>query len=207
MEDKSKSSRLGGWQLTCAVAAAILLAAGAMIIGEPNLTEGLRSVIRMTARISLSLFLLAFVASAVVRLLPSGATRWLVCNRRYVGLAFAFSHGVHLVAIVMLARTDPETFHRLTNVVSYVGGGLGYIFIVLMVLTSFDWSAALLGRRAWRLLHTVGMWYLCLSFALNFGKRIPLDAGYAGPVVLVGIAIALRLLALKRARASAAPAG
>ena len=38
--------------------------------------EGVRLAIRATARTSLVLFALAFTASAMVELLPSGATHW-----------------------------------------------------------------------------------------------------------------------------------
>lgn len=198
MNDMSRQIGFRGWSLTAAIAALLLLAAGATLLQGASLTEGLRAVIRLTARTSLVLFLLAFSASSLARLFPGAFTRWLVGNRRHVGMSFAFSHAVHLAAIVALARTDFETFHRLTNIVTYLGGGLAYVFIALMAVTSFDRTAALLGRNAWRRLHSIGMWYLCLSFALNFGKRIPLDAGYALPVALIVLAILLRLVAMRR---------
>ncbi|MFI5500572.1 hypothetical protein ACIA5E_16060 [Nocardia asteroides] len=55
----------------------------------------------------------AFVATSVLALWPGEPARWLARNRRYLGLSFAMSHGVHLAAIVTLARTDPETFDSL----------------------------------------------------------------------------------------------
>lgn len=187
-----------GWPLTAAMGALLLLLAGVTFLEAASLTDGLRAVIRLTARTSLVLFLLAFSASSLARLFPGAMTGWLLQNRRYVGLSFAFSHAIHFAAIVALARTDYETFHRLTNIVTYLGGGLAYVFIVLMVLTSFDRTAALLGHRSWRWLHVTGMWYLWLSFALNFGKRIPQGAGYAVPVSFILLALLLRLLAMRR---------
>ena len=198
MEMVSRHFGFRGWPVTAATGALLLLAAGVTVVGESGLTEGLRAVIRLTARTSLALFLLTFTASSLARLFPGALTQWLAENRRYVGLSFALSHAVHLAAIVALARTDIETFHRLTNIVTYFGGGLAYVFIILMVATSFDKTAALMGGRAWRTLHSFGMWYLCLSFALNFGKRIPLGSAYALPVALIALAILLRLLAMRR---------
>jgi methionine sulfoxide reductase heme-binding subunit len=198
MKDMSRKFGFRGWSLTGVVGAALLVVVGAACLREPSLTEGSRAVIRLTARTSLALFLLAFSASSLARLFPGAASGWLMANRRSIGLSFALSHSIHLAAILVLARTDYETFQRLTNVVTYISGGLAYILIALMVVTSFDTIAAWLGRRTWRSLHSISMWYLCLSFALNFGKRIPLGVGYALPVALIAAAIVLRLVAMRR---------
>src|SRR5215467_7054442 len=72
--------------------------------------EGVRMVIRFTARSSLLLFCLAFSAAALARLWPNAWTRWQRRNRRYLGLGFALSHGLHAVAIFAFARMDPAGF-------------------------------------------------------------------------------------------------
>ncbi|MBN8941634.1 MAG: hypothetical protein J0H01_19160 [Rhizobiales bacterium] len=184
--------------LTGASAAAYGLAAGD--------SEGLRAVIRLTARTSLTLFLMAFVASALARLQPAAPTRWLRRNRRQLGLAFALSHGIHLVAIVLLARRDPLLFWQLTTLGNIVSGGLAYLFIAAMAATSFDRSAAWIGPRAWRLLHWTGTHYIWISFIVANGKRIPASGWYLVPVGLLGIALALRLAAKLRAGSRQAPA-
>ena len=61
-------------------------------------------VIRFTARTSLLLFCLAFSAAALARLWPNAWTRWQRRNRRYLGVTFAASHGIHAVAIACLRR-------------------------------------------------------------------------------------------------------
>src|SRR5450631_4367404 len=62
--------------------------------------DGVRMVIRFTARTSLLLFCLAFSAAALARLYPNAWTRWQRRNRRYLGVTFAASHAIHAVAIV-----------------------------------------------------------------------------------------------------------
>ncbi len=57
--------------------------------------DGVRMVIRFTARTSLVLFCLAFSAAALARLWPNASTRWLRRNRRYLGVSFAASHAIH----------------------------------------------------------------------------------------------------------------
>ena len=73
---------------------------------DPGLEE-LRAVIRATALTSAVPFLLVYVASPWLRLRPSPVSRWLVTNRRYLGLSVAASHLWHLLAIIALVRTAP----------------------------------------------------------------------------------------------------
>lgn len=183
----------GGWRLTGLIGAGLVLMAGAAFLLADDPVAGTRLAIRLTARTSLILFLAAFTSAALFRLFPARPTRWLRANRRYLGVAFAVSHLVHLAAILTLARLDPELFGQLTNIVSFLGGGLAYLAILLMAATSFDRTAALIGPRVWRWLHLTGGWYILLSFALNFGKRVPGDPLYLLPVALIALAAGLRL--------------
>lgn len=159
--------------------------------------EGLRSLIRATARTSLVLFFLAFTAGALASLAPSEITRWQRRNRRYLGVSFAISHFIHLAALIALARIDRELFWTLTSVVNVVLAGAAYVFIAAMTATSFDRAAALLGPRRWRLLHLVGSWYIWLSFVVAVGKRVPIGPIYWGMFALVILAAALRLIAMQ----------
>ena len=93
------------------------------------------------------LFTAAFAASALRRLWPTSFTRWLRRRRRQVGLSFAVSHGTHLLAIVALAMRFPESFWASTSLVTIVFGGIAYVFILLMAITSNDASVRLLGGR------------------------------------------------------------
>jgi len=160
-------------------------------------TDGLRSVIRATARTSLVLFSLAFSAGALFRLLPSEATRWLRRNRRYVGVSFATSHVIHLIALIALASVDQELFWQLTNVANIVFAGAAYLVIAAMTATSFDRAAAWLGPRKWRLLHLVGSWYIWLVFAGAVGRRVPLGPIYWAMLALVVLAAVLRIVAMQ----------
>ena len=165
--------------------------------GWPSTTrsdaEGFRQLIRVTARSSFVLFLLAFTASAAVRRWPGTVTRWQLANRRQIGLGFAVSHTIHAAAIAGFAWLDPSGFHAATSPGNFVSGGLAYLFIVLMAATSFDGAVRWLGARRWRLLHLVGLYFLWISFLITFGKRIPMSSGYVLPVAVLLAALALRL--------------
>ncbi|MFT4120078.1 hypothetical protein [Bradyrhizobium sp.] len=158
--------------------------------------EGVRMVIRFTARSSLLLFCLAFGASALARLWPNAWTRWQRRNRRSLGLSFAVSHAIHAAAIVAFARMDPAGFAERTSAASFIFGGLGYAFIIAMSATSFDRTAALIGPRAWRALHLVGGYYLWFQFMVSFGKRVPAMPLYAAFLIPLLAVMVLRLIAM-----------
>jgi DMSO/TMAO reductase YedYZ heme-binding membrane subunit len=139
---------------------------GALVsVPEPG-AEELRAVIRATAFTSVVPFLLAFTASAVHRLHPTPAARWLVANRRYLGLSFAVSHLAHGLAILALTRIAPR-FAASVDPVALAGGSLGFVVIGLMAATSNDAAVRALGR-GWRLLHTVGIYYLWFVFLFTY---------------------------------------
>src|SRR3982750_3252340 len=181
-----------GWPLLGTLSASLLLMAAAVLMLGPD-AEGVRQLIRVTARSSFVLFLLAFTASASARRWPWNFTRWQLANRRQIGLAFAVSHMIHAAAIAGFASIDPSGFHAATSVGTFISGGLAYVFIVLMVATSFDGAMRWLGARRWRLLHLAGLYFLWVSFLITFGKRIPMSVGYVLPVAVLLAAMALRL--------------
>jgi sulfoxide reductase heme-binding subunit YedZ len=194
-----------GWRLT-GVLSFLLLGMSASLLAAHNWdVEGVRVVIRATARTSLLLFVLAFTASALARLLPGEFTRWQLRNRRYFGGSFAISHLIHLAAILSLVELDRALFWTLTNVPTIVLAGAAYLFIAAMAATSFDRSAAWLGPRKWRLLHLFGGWYIWISFAIAFGKRAPLDSFYWPWVALVLAAGLVRLIAMVSRKTAGLP--
>ncbi len=189
-----------GWRLFAALTLT-LVALCIWIAGMRQFeADGVRMVIRFTARTSLVLFCLAFSAAALARLWPNAWTKWQRRNRRYLGVSFAASHGLHAVAIAVFARMDPAGFADATNLASYVFGGIGYAFIVAMTATSFDRTAAAIGPRAWRVLHLSGGYYLWFQFMVSFGKRIPGMPLYSLFLVPLLVVMALRLIAMASAR-------
>ena len=185
-----------GWRLF-AVLVLTLLALSLWISGMRQFeVDGVRMVIRFTARTSLLFFCLAFSAAALARLWPNAWTRWQRRNRRFLGVTFAASHAIHAVAIVRFAVMDPAGYAGATSIASYIFGGIGYAFIIAMTATSFDRTAAVLGARAWRMLHLVGGYYLLLQFMVSFGKRIPDMPLYALFLIPLLAVFALRMIAM-----------
>ncbi len=184
-----------GWKLFAALAGLTLCMTAAVLLSYPPGADGLRSAIRATARSSFALFLLAFLASSLVTFLPGSGSRRLLRERRYVGLAFAFSHTVHGLLIYRYAQQFPELFWAGRTVTTSLPNSIGYLFLLLLTLTSFKAPMRLLGGRAWKALHSTGMWVLAGVFCLSFYKRIPMGGWYPLAFALMFSAMALKLTA------------
>jgi DMSO/TMAO reductase YedYZ heme-binding membrane subunit len=189
-----------GWRLF-AILTSILVALSLWIAGMRQFeVDGVRMVIRFTARTSLLLFCLAFSASALAQLWPNAWTRWQRRNRRALGVSFAASHAIHAAAIGCFALMDPAGYAAATSAASYIFGGIAYAFIIAMTATSFDRTAAALGARAWRTLHLVGGYYLLVQFTVSFGKRIPEMPLYALFLIPLIAVFGLRMIAMASRR-------
>jgi DMSO/TMAO reductase YedYZ heme-binding membrane subunit len=190
-----------------------VIAATAAALGLLVLSAGLvhgfseasvRIVVRWTAKIAVVLFAAAFSAGSLRAFWRSETTRFLMVNRRRLGLAFALAHGVHLLALIVLGLAFPTPFVDGLDPVTLVGGGLAYAFVLAMAATSNDASVRRLGARRWRALHTVGGWYVWLIFTQSYAPRAAVDPAYVPfAVLLVGVA-GLRIARWQRVRRGAA---
>ena len=181
-----------GWKIVgySTLAIAITIAVILLIYGinEPSL----RMAVRATARTSFVLFLAAFVAFALRQIHSNPFAQWLVDNYRYLVISMAVSYGFHAIAIGSLAIAISET-----NFLYDPGGILGYLFILAMMVTSFDRMSSGFDRRSVKVLHGVGMYYFWLAFTYTFSLRLSDSVPFYLPFVIVlGVAIVLRLATL-----------
>jgi methionine sulfoxide reductase heme-binding subunit len=182
-----------------AIAALGAAAAGASALwihGEGG-RDAFLAASRFTARWSSLWFLAAWTASSLAKLWPGGWRTWALFNRRGIGLGFAAAHFIHagFFLTAILALGAPSTLATI------LGGGLGYVFVALMALTSNDWSMRRLGPKNWRLLHTIGGGYIAFVIAFTYYgmlERRPEIAAIG--LAFVGAAIALRVAAWLKAR-------
>jgi methionine sulfoxide reductase heme-binding subunit len=179
-----------GWWLVAWTALTVGTIAALVLAIHGSKQQGMYLILRATARTSLVLFLAVFVASPLRAAWPSRATRWLVENRRYLGVSFAASHTVHFAAIIGLTRVSPER----PDLVVLLLGALGYAFILAMTATSFDTTAAWLGPRRWKMLHSCGVYYIWSVFTLTSLGGVTHDPLSVVSVALLASALLLRLL-------------
>jgi methionine sulfoxide reductase heme-binding subunit len=189
-----------GWKLFWLLAAIVLAVSAAILAIHPDHVQAMRLVIRVTAYTSFAPFLAAFLASPVATLARNGFTRRLLRERRYLGLSFAFSHLVHLAAIVYYGVMNPQ-FWPGRSVLVNTPGTLGYVFIALLTATSFRIFSRHMSAAAWKRLHTAGVWVIAVVYGLSFLSRIPkVSALYSIPFSILCVAIAIRVVG-KRAQA------
>jgi sulfoxide reductase heme-binding subunit YedZ len=172
--------------------AALSLMCAGLLAAHGAGEEGWRVVIRATARTSLVLFSAAYVASSLRTFWRNDTTKWLLRSRRYVGLSYAVSHTLHLGAIVALSRVAPDFRFEPATV---IGGGLAYVFLYLMALTSNDRAVAALGLDRWRRLHRIGMHYNWFIFFQSFAGRAWMEPFYLPFALLLVGSLLLRFAA------------
>jgi len=79
------------------------------------------------------------------------------------------AHTVHLSAVIAFAIAAPALFDTAKPPFAFsILGAIGYLFMYAMLATSFDRTAAWLGKRPWQVLHRVGSYYLWSMFLSAF---------------------------------------
>jgi hypothetical protein len=166
--------------------------------------ESNRQAIRISARIAVVLFSMAFVASALHRLTRNSFTWWMRMNRRYLGISFAILHLIHLGFLLMLQQKFHPVFY-MAKMISLLGGGLAYVFVILMLLTSFPRFSKYLSPKNWTFLHTVGGYWIWYIFMRTYVKRAMTASEYLPIVVMLMMVLVIRLWGLRAKKRLDAP--
>ncbi len=133
--------------------------------------ESTRSVIAWSAKISFVLFCMAFAASAIHKRMKNSFSFWWLMNRKYFGISFAINHLIHLGFLVVLQQVFHPVFNMAAST-SLMAGGMAYLFVVLMLLTSFEVFSKFLSRKNWKLLHTIGGYWIWVIFLSTYVKKV-----------------------------------
>ncbi len=155
------------WVLSLALSSAVVVV---MPFTDLRSVDGIVFMTAHAVRCSLVPFLLTFAASPLATLWRSETTRYLLANRRYLGLVFAVGMGWQLVFIGWIAIHDFPYFVRtFVNLPNLIAGVIPYLFLIAMTLTSFRRYARHLSTRNWRVLHKSGIYILWLTIlSTNF---------------------------------------
>ena len=133
-----------------------------------NSNESLILWARHTARISFAYFLLSFSASSLHYFFSNTLTKFIRHQRRYIGLSFALAHTIHLVALTSFFIVMEEN----PGIVTLIGGGLGYVLVYAMALTSNDNAVKKLGLKRWKQIHWFGANYIAVIFAFTYVGKL-----------------------------------
>ncbi len=190
-----KNKYLSGWNLTKILS--FLLIVNVIItfyLLDIKNKETISVLIRSTAQFSFILFMLAFSASSLYYFWKNKFTKWLLANRRYLGVSFAVSHYIHLFALLMMTFYSSFNVFVDRGLFATIGGGTAYVFITIMTITSFDSTRNLLSTKNWKRVHTIGSYFIWIIFTKSYLPEIantPKTAIFS--IILIGV-ILLRIL-------------
>ena len=123
--------------------------------------EAISSMIKYTVRCAVPFLFLVFMASSLQVVWPSLFSRWLARNRKFLGLCFASAMAWQALFILWLVNIHShyyaEEVYNLSDTIEGVGG---YLFLLAMVATSFEFGRSRLTVKQWRNLHKAGIYYL-----------------------------------------------
>ena len=144
--------------------ATALIVAVAILVKDGAAPDGTKAALRASARFSFLLFWGAY-AGGLLRKVPLEPAQWLSKRRREFGLSFAAAHSVHLGLILWLfyvsdtAPVPPKTI---------IVDGIGFGWMYLMAVLSFNFARRWLNPFAWRVVLNVGLEYIAYVFATDF---------------------------------------
>ena len=75
-----------------------------------------------------------------------------------------------------------------------MGGGLAYLFIAAMSVTSFDHTRQWLGIKRWKQLHTIGSYYIWFVFTQSYFPLAIKEVFYVPFVAALIVVMLLRIL-------------
>ena len=161
--------------------------------------DSVRFIDRMTIRVAVVLFSLAYAAPELALLLPINATRRLLAHRRTISIVFVVAFALHLCAIARFYQIDPLEFWSVSPVLLIVLRGIGVAFVAVILLAAVNKG----GLGHWKGLADFGSIYVAGAFLSGFAKRVPQDHFYILPVVLLLATFTVKLLgAMRRSRLS-----
>ena len=132
-----------------------------------------------------------YPSSILVAIRSTGRTSLIL----FSGVSFAASHFIHLALIGAIALAFPEPFLKDQAPSQWIFGGLGYVFVALMALTSSDRAQQWMGMKKWKKLHLVGGYYIWFVFFITYIKHTKQDPTFYTPfLVFTGAVLVLRIV-------------
>ena len=169
--------------------------------------ESAHQFLRVSGRLGLALFVTSFGASSLNRLFHAGWTRYLLANRRYLGISTAVTMWAHFATILTLMAFESGWKEVNAPLMVLLPGTTVFVLIGLMALTSNDTAQQRLGRQRWKLLHLAGGYAALGAFIFEYVLQLFLTPDGMVPTLapiyaclLLGTTVVFLLLRLTRLR-------
>lgn len=162
LDEKLRHKAINAWNLFWLIAGPISIGMlAAMSHKDLSGAAAVSSMIQLSVRCAVPLLFIAFAASSIQALLPGPLSRWLLRNRKYVGLSFAAAMAWQAFFILWLVTVHTDYYVNQVYVLrDAIEGVTGYLFLIAMTVTTFSWGRKQLNPRQWRLLHLSGIYFL-----------------------------------------------
>ena len=163
----------------------VAIVIGYLLIGVAT-PEAVVNMIRLSVQLASPWVFLAFVATPMTQLFPGNLSKWLLRNRRYLGLSFAAGFGWQAVFIgVLLALHNAYYWEELHNDIDLLLRMASYVFLFALTITSFFPVRRKMRPEHWRWLHLIGIWYFWAASWVSYAGQAlssevrAIDAVYA----------------------------
>ncbi|MDA7596052.1 hypothetical protein N8723_04730 [Luminiphilus sp.] len=118
-------------------------------------------MIQYSVRWAVPFIFLVTATSALFKLFPNEGSRWLLRNRRYLGLSFATAMAWQGAFIFIVSSAHSEHYYAEIYLLrDELEGSSGYLFLVAMTITSFGFFRRHLTPHQWTFLHRAGIYFL-----------------------------------------------
>ena len=159
--------------------------------------HGIEVGLRLTAALAFPFLAAAYAAPALAVLAPGARAGRLLALRRSLWLAFAAIFAIHLVLIGWLLSLPPDPG---PPPIALVFGGLAYLLLALLVLTSFDSIRQRLDGAWVRTLGLVAEHWVFAIFTVTLMQGTSHSVAWL-PLLAIALAVyAIRIGAWSRAR-------
>lgn len=195
----NKPAAKAGPRLLGVVAVAIGVMCIALVVGYGGGPKAAHAVVRWTARTSLALFTLAYVARPLVQLWPTRIARDILAYRKWLGLGFATSHGYHLIGITAIALPDPGAFVRAQDPTIIIAAAT-FLLLGAMAVTSVETIKQAMSPARWKRLHRTGMHLSWIAFTGTYATALAASPLYALPTLVLVTIAGIRAAAWCRGR-------
>lgn len=157
-----KNKHFNGWHLFGPIAFLISVAMVSRLtqIDTTNPAD-ISGMIQLSVRLAVPWLFVAFAASSMVNVLPNNLTKWVMRNRRIIGLCFATGMAWQLFFILWFVigsfdyyMAEAYSYYDLSEQIP------GYIILFAMTFTSFKFGRNMISPKQWRILHKGGIYFL-----------------------------------------------